>query len=100
MANTEREAAQELTAFLTKRDNYQRTSALETMVQGQISAMAREIAAAVVAENPGLKEAIRDLVQRVISESMRDDAYLQGVIVKAVSQALGQLIAERGDDRG
>lgn len=82
MSGSEKDAARELTEFLTKRDQYRRTSYLEERVQVEISTMAREIAAEVVKANPELKETITSLTRNV---------------VKAVSQALAQLVSERAE---
>ena len=94
---SEKDAARELTEFLTKRDQYRRTSYLEERVQVEISTMAREIAAEVVKANPELKETITSLTRNVIRESLRRDTYLQETVVKAVSQALAQLVSERAE---
>lgn len=90
----EQQAAQELTKYLLNRERYGGKSPLEERVQVEISAMAREIAADIVAENPQLREVIGRRVRDVVAQVLRDDAWLGDTVVQAVAKALHKFVSE------
>lgn len=90
------QAARQLTEYLvTKTSSYDRNSPIEAMVKAEISAMARKIAAEVVAENPQLPEKIRAMTARLIQAALSQDDYLTEPVVKAVSEALAVRVRDR-----
>lgn len=84
----EQEAARQLTEYLTTKTGYDRqNSPIEAMIKAEISAMARKIAAEVVAENPGLADR-RTMTVAVVTKALTQDEYLTEPVIKAVSEAL------------
>jgi len=84
----DQDASAQLTEFLVKADGYRGKSPLMQRVETEISAMARTIAAEVVAENPGLTDKIRERTRHVVAAALRDDAYLNGLITQAVAKVI------------
>ena len=95
----ESEAARELTKFLTERITYgDRTSPIEQRVRVGIEKLTREIADEIIMENPELQSAIRSRVHLVIQNALSDDAYLNGMVTKAISEALTRHALGKDDD--
>lgn len=92
----DRAAVIALTEFLTKRDSYARTSPIESVVQGKIQALMRELADEVVRETPGLRDMLRERVSATISATLRDDNWLNQKVTGAVAKALIDIAT--GDD--
>lgn len=87
---TEAEATRQLTDYLVNKGGYsgRDDSPIEAMVKAQISALAREIAAQVVAENPGIKIRIETMTRDAVARTLADESWLNARMVKAVSEAL------------
>lgn len=89
-AQAEAEHVRELTQYLINRGGYsgRDDSPIEGMVKAQISALAREIAAQVVAENPGIKVKIETMTREAVARVLVDESWLNTRMIKAVSEAL------------
>jgi hypothetical protein len=86
---TEEESARKLTEFLTERPTYgDRINPIEVRVRLGISKLTSEIADEIIKENPYLKTAIKSRVIKVIEKALHDDAYLNGLVTKAIAEAL------------
>jgi flagellar biosynthesis/type III secretory pathway protein FliH len=92
------EEAKALTRYLETRDRYSGKSPIETIVEEGITKMAREIAAEVIKENPELRDVIWKKTQQVISQALRNDAYLSRTVVDSVAAGLGKLVSERDEE--
>ena len=92
VSQTEAETTEvkQLTQYLMSKGGYsgREDSPIENMVKAQISALARDIAAQVVAENPGLKAKIEAMTRDAVARTLADESWLNTRMVKAVSEAL------------
>lgn len=95
---TEREQAEQLTRFLLERERYSNTSPLQQYVETEIKAMARKIAAEVVAENPGVADAVRRKASDVITRALAEDSFLNTTVTQAVAKALTDRALGKDDD--
>lgn len=75
-------------------------SILLTRVKAEISGIADRLVTEVIAANPDLHTVIYKKVQETIARALRDDTYLNEVVVEAVAKGLGTLVSQRnGDER-
>lgn len=97
-AEAETTEVKQLTEYLLSKGGYNRRedSPIEGMVKAQISALAREIAAQVVAENPGIKVKVETMAREAVARVLSDHAWLNDKMVKAVSEAM---LRTNDDDR-
>lgn len=96
---SDQEAARKLTEFLTERSAYgDRVSVIESRVRVGITALTAEIANEIIRENPELRSAIRSRVTAVIEKALRDDAYLNAMVTKAIAEALTRHSLGTDDD--
>jgi hypothetical protein len=85
----EKEAAEQLTKFLLDRPAYgSGKSPLQEYVETEIKAIAKKIAAEVVAENPSVAETIRGKTSHIIAKALADDSFLNSTVTQAVAKAL------------
>lgn len=96
---TQAEVAKDLAAFLTTKAGgygYDRgKSPLDQTLETMIVKMTREIAAEVIEATPELAAHVRAKVQQTVAMSLRDDTWLNSVVVDAVAKAITGLATER-----
>ena len=99
-AKTQAQVASDLAAFLTTRPSGYGGSGktpLEELLHAQITQMARQIAAEVIAATPELADHIRRMAERTVREALNNDTWLNQTVLSAVSKAITDLALERRD---
>ena len=96
---TQEQVASDLAKFLTTdRRGYgydAGKSPLDEMLNAQITQMARQIAAQVIADTPALADHVKGVVERTVKRALANDQWLNQTVVGAVSRAITDLALER-----
>lgn len=95
---TQAQMASELAAFLTTRQPGYGSSGktpLEEILHAQITQLARQIAAEVIAATPELAEHVRRMAERTVREALNSDTWLNQTVLSAVSKAITDMALDR-----
>lgn len=90
----EREMAQILTEFLTRKPAYSGSAPIEGFIQTEIQAIARKIAGEVVNKNPELRNVIRSRAEEVVRRALNEDSYLNNMITNTIAKVISDRALE------
>lgn len=91
---TEKEAAQELTRFLTTKDGYRRLEPIEEYVQHRIRQLAGDLATEIVQGNPEIRAKLDEMIRGAIRTALSDEPTLHTIVAGKVAQAILKISGE------
>jgi NADH:ubiquinone oxidoreductase subunit E len=92
---TEDEAVRHLAEYMLMKDRYGNGLApVEQAVQRHLRGVVDTIAAEIVAEYPGLRDRLDQMVRTTLEAVLRDEKYLERQVIEACSKALATRRAE------